>query len=69
MQVDLETHMRTVWAALEAYCEVGLGSRTGNGVHDEHDDDHAEEWADICHAMAVIREELGLPNFEGEASC
>jgi hypothetical protein len=50
---DTEKNLETVWAALESYRENCIP---------EGDEAYDAEWEDITHAMALIREELGLPS-------
>jgi len=54
MNHDIEQHLATVWEALETYqdrCLVKHDPELGNEI-----------WDDLCLAMAVIREDLGLPD-------
>lgn len=58
---DQEENMSLIWEKLTTYAEDSLGDKIGQGIHDfPLDDEYADEWADICLAMAQIREGLGL---------
>jgi len=61
MQTDTEEAINIIWEKLGNYAEDSLGSKTGNGHHDDPDIDntYADEWAEICEAMAHITEQLG----------
>lgn len=48
----LTDHLETIWEALACHRENNIPE--GHGPHDD-------EWNDICHAMAVLREATGLP--------
>ena len=50
-----------IWWKLHSYAEDSLGGMIGNGDHDDPDVDntYADEWAEICEAMAHISERLG----------
>lgn len=62
MSIHEEGALETVWNALHAYAEDSLGGRIGQGRFEYNDDDHAGEWAEICEAMADIRQAMGLPS-------
>jgi hypothetical protein len=48
---DIEKQLEIIWEALHFYREDCIS---------EGDEMHDEIWEDICLAMAVIREDLGL---------
>jgi len=48
---DIEKQLEIIWNALHSYREDCIP---------ESDPSYNEEWEDICLAMAVIREDLGL---------
>jgi hypothetical protein len=48
---DIKEQLAVVWAALEAYRA---------DLIPEGDQSYDEEWDDICTAMAVIAEDLGI---------
>ncbi len=48
---DIEKQLEIIWDALHSYREDCIP---------ESDPSYNEEWEDICLAMAVIREDLGL---------
>lgn len=50
---DIEKELATIWEALEGFREDCI-SEDSNGPNDT-------QWENICHSMAVIREELNLP--------
>ena len=61
----------TVWNALAAYREdcippTYVTDPTSGGRHLRMIDEHADEWDDICTAMAWITEELGLGDYVGD---
>ena len=45
-----------IWDALHAYAEDSLGNRIGSGHTEANDDEYAEEWAEVCEAMALWEE-------------
>lgn len=49
--IDINDAIKTIWLALEGYRENCIP---------EGDETYDEEWNDICTAMAVITEDLGL---------
>ena len=50
-----------IWEKLHSYVEDSLGNMIGSGHYDDSDMDntYADEWAEICEAMAHITEQLG----------
>jgi hypothetical protein len=57
---SLESHLDTVWEVIHQWEEDCLGSRTGRGHTDgENDSEYEQEYDDVCHAMARIREIAG----------
>jgi hypothetical protein len=48
---DINEQIAIIWEALHSYREDCIP---------ESDPNHNEEWEDICLAMAVIQEELGV---------
>ena len=55
-----EEAINLIWHKLHAYAEDSLGGMIGNGDYDDPDTDttYADEWAEICEAMAQITEQL-----------
>lgn len=51
-----------IWEKLGCYVEDSLGNMIGSGHYDDSDTDntYADEWAEICEAMAHITEQLGV---------
>ena len=55
-----EEAINIIWEKLGCYAEHSLDNMIGNGDHDEAVHEQlADEWAEICEAMAHIAEQLG----------
>lgn len=65
MTHDLEDQLRIVWAALDAYDDSQRDQIAGDGYLYEGGEEQRD---DICTAMAVIREGLGLPDESAPAA-
>ena len=52
--------LNIIWNKLGSYAEDSLGGMIGSGNFDDPDTDttYADEWAEICEAMAHITEQL-----------
>ena len=55
-----EEAINLIWNKLHSYAEDSLGGMIGNGDFDDTatDTTYADEWAEICEAMARITETL-----------
>tara|TARA_R110002020_G_scaffold218247_2_gene426089 strand:- start:190 stop:360 length:171 start_codon:yes stop_codon:yes gene_type:complete len=51
----IENSLAIIWEALDAYAETCLGNKLGQ---DENNMEYAEDWAELCEAMANLTERL-----------
>ena len=58
-----EEAIKIIWTRLHTYAEDSLGDLIGHGCNEdpEIDSTYADEWADICEAMAHISKQLNVP--------
>tara|TARA_R100000781_G_scaffold15532_1_gene12845 strand:+ start:660 stop:833 length:174 start_codon:yes stop_codon:yes gene_type:complete len=51
-----EESLERIWNVLHSYAETCLGNRIGQ---DAESMEYADEWSEICLAMATIKEHMG----------